>query len=59
MPQSKFSYTITLTATSEAEAKLKIKAASHLCAKLTTSELEKLANAVNDPIKVKLAKAWL
>lgn len=56
----KYNYDITITASSEAEADTKMAALMTLAAKLTASELDKLAHVVkNDPIKTAIAKKAL
>lgn len=56
----KYSYEITVEATTEAEADSKMKALTTIAKKLTTKELMKLADIVqNDPIKTALAKKAL
>ena len=56
----KYSYDISIEAASEAEADAKMKALSVLAKKLTTKELLKLADIVqNDPVKTAIAKKAL
>ena len=56
----KYSYDITVEATTEAEADSKMKALSAIAKKLSTKELVKLADIVqNDPVKTALAKKAL
>ena len=56
----KFSYDLTIEAATEAEAASKMSAVGTLIKKLTTKELLKLADIVqNDPIKTAFAKKAL
>lgn len=56
----KYSYDISLEAATEKEADMKMKALSVLAKKLSTTELLKLADIVqNDPVKTALAKKAL
>jgi hypothetical protein len=56
----KFNYDITVEAATEAEADSKMKALTTVAKKLSTKELVKLADIVqNDPIKTALAKKAL
>lgn len=57
---TKFSYDITLEAATEKEADSKIKAVGLIAKKLSTKELLKLADIIqNDPVKTAIAKKAL
>lgn len=57
---AKYTYDISIEAPTEQEADIKMKSLSTLASKLSTKELEKLADIVkNDPVKLSLAKKAL
>lgn len=56
----KFSYTLTIAAKEKTEAESKMKALSVLAGRLTTKELQKLADVVqNNPVQTAMAKKFL
>ena len=56
----KFEYDISIEAASEKEAETKVKALCAIAKKLTSTELSKLADIIqNDPIKTAIAKKAL
>ena len=56
---SKFSYDITISASSEAEADKKMKALISILNKLSTEELLKVAQVINNPTQLALIKSKL
>lgn len=55
----KFEYDIIIEAPTEAEADSKMKSLTTLSSKLNSNELKKLAEVVNNPIKLAIAKQKL
>ncbi len=55
----KFEYDITVNATTQAEADIKMKALVTILNKLTTEELQKVAQVVSNPVQLAVIKAKL
>jgi hypothetical protein len=56
---SKFKYEVSVPAPTEKEAERKIKAATSIMSKLTTEEMEKIAEVVSNPIQLAIMKSKL